>query len=374
MRRAAAGARHRGLRPALRGGAGRLRPPPQDAPPLARGTWSSRRPSPRPASRRPPAPRSCRSTDGSGWPGGSPGRTEPELGPAGMRPERSPEQHGRGRRPRRSSPCPSRSPGCARTATTCSTRRWSLSISPTPCPSPAEPARRRRRHRRRGPDLTVSLRHRSDETGWPWARVPVEPDNLVRRALEAVGRTRVDPPGQADSSRCRARRRFGRRRRRPPVGRVRTEVELAASLGADVPFCLRRWAGPGRRHRRGRRTTAVRGAHLHPPRPSLRHGHRRRLPGLGRARLASGPRGPERRARRTTSRRPRSQLEPRLARVEGRARGRQRSAPAAGGERVDLVRRGRRRDDRGRPTRATAGCEVGAERGLLVEVTTTPRP
>jgi 4-diphosphocytidyl-2-C-methyl-D-erythritol kinase len=87
------------------------------------------------------------------------------------------------------------------------------------------------------PGLTVSYDPADEEPGWPWAHVAVDGDNLVRRALDAVGRTasihlvkRIPPGaglggGSADAA---------------AVLRWAgcTEVERAVSLGADVPFCV----------------------------------------------------------------------------------------------------------------------------------------
>jgi 4-diphosphocytidyl-2-C-methyl-D-erythritol kinase len=78
---------------------------------------------------------------------------------------------------------------------------------------------------------------RGASTYWPWDPVSVDPDNLVRRALEAVGlRASIRlvkriPPGAGlggGSADAAAVLRWA----------GRNEVELASSLGADVPFCL----------------------------------------------------------------------------------------------------------------------------------------
>jgi 4-diphosphocytidyl-2-C-methyl-D-erythritol kinase len=88
-----------------------------------------------------------------------------------------------------------------------------------------------------GPDLSVSLEPGGGEAGWRSDPIPIGADNLVARALAAVGRTarvhvvkRVPPGaglggGSADAAAilrwagC-------------------TDVSVAAGLGADVPFCL----------------------------------------------------------------------------------------------------------------------------------------
>jgi 4-diphosphocytidyl-2-C-methyl-D-erythritol kinase len=96
--------------------------------------------------------------------------------------------------------------------------------------------------------LTVAYAAGSERTGWsegaggedavwPWDRVAGDRDNLVRRALEAVGaRASVRlvkriPPGAGlggGSADAAAVLRWA----------GRTEAELGASLGADVPFCV----------------------------------------------------------------------------------------------------------------------------------------
>jgi 4-diphosphocytidyl-2-C-methyl-D-erythritol kinase len=87
-----------------------------------------------------------------------------------------------------------------------------------------------------GPDLTVAYESADGGSDWPWAPVAVDRDNLVRRALETVGaRASVRlvkriPPGAGlggGSADAAAVLRWA----------GRSEVHLAASLGADVPFC-----------------------------------------------------------------------------------------------------------------------------------------
>ncbi len=68
--------------------------------------------------------------------------------------------------------------------------------------------------------------------------------NLVARAAAAARhrRRRRHPPPQADPPRRRPRRRLHRRGHRAALGRARhrhqSELQRAAALGADIPFCL----------------------------------------------------------------------------------------------------------------------------------------
>ena len=165
------------------------------------------------------------------------------------------------------------------------------------------------------------------------APVPTDDSNLVRRALRAVGATaqvrltkRIPAGGGLGGGSADA----------AAVLRWAgvTDLELAAALGADVPFCL-----VGGRAR----VTGVGGV-VDPlpfePRtftllhPALRRVHPRRLPGVGRPRRAHGRRAQRPRARRPGRRAPAG----RLAGPAGR--GHRRHA-GAGRQRLDLVRGGR---------------------------------
>ena len=123
--------------------------------------------------------------------------------------------------------------------------------------------------------------------------VPAGDDNLVRRALAAAGR-----------------RALVRLHKRIPAGAglgggsadaaavLRwagvTDLEVAARLGADVPFCL--VGGRARVRGVGEQVEPlpfdeVDGPHVHPPHPALRGVDPARLPGLGRlgGPIAPGP-------------------------------------------------------------------------------------
>ena len=78
---------------------------------------------------------------------------------------------------------------------------------------------------------------RARSVGWPTRSIPTGPDNLVRRALSATGReaavhlVKRIPPGAGlggGSADAAAVLRWA----------GRTDLDLAAGLGADVPFCL----------------------------------------------------------------------------------------------------------------------------------------
>ena len=115
----------------------------------------------------------------------------------------------------------------------------------------------------------------------PSATVPVGHDNLVTRALAAVGPDGPGRPGEADPGRRRARRRLCRCRRRPSVGGL-LRSGGGRRPGRGRPLLPVRGPGVGGRHRRGGHPAALPGAALHAAARALRRGHRRRLPGLGR--------------------------------------------------------------------------------------------
>ena len=115
------------------------------------------------------------------------------------------------------------------------------------------------------------------------------------------------------------------------------------SLGADVPFCL---VG-GRARVRGIgeivEPLPVRGPHLHLADATLRLLDAGRVPALGRARRAPRPRHRRELRGPVNDLEPAALLvEPRLAEWRDRLAARHRPGPPLGGQRLDLVRRGRR--------------------------------
>ena len=128
------------------------------------------------------------------------------------------------------------------------------------------------------------------------------------------------------------------------------DLVLAASLGADVPFCLVGGRRPGDGHRRDRRAAAVRGARAHAAHPAALDRHLGGLPPVGRAGWAHRP------TARTTSSRPRSRSSRALAGWRDRLGDATGQDAATGGQRVDVVRRWRvpGRDRGGRRREPTA--------------------
>ena len=119
-----------------------------------------------------------------------------------------------------------------------------------------------------------------------------------------------------------------------------TDLDVAAALGADVPFCL---AG-GRAMVRGVGeavdAAALRGSPVRPAAGSLRGRHRRRLPGLGRSwpRAGGGARPADGSANDLEA--AALKVEPRLARAwRARLEAAHRPAAPPGRKRLDLVRR-----------------------------------
>ena len=197
---------------------------------------------------------------------------------------------------------------------------------------------------------------------------PGEPGPACARA---VGRTRADPTGQADPSRCRARGRVGGRGGGAPVGWADRRRSGRVD-SAPTSLSVSSGAGPGRAAS-ARWSNRCRTSSEPSPSSSLPSAWtppRSTGPGTSSARSGTGARSPPR--QRSRSGRGRGSSPD--ARVEGGARGGKRSAPAARGKRVDLVRRGSGRR-RCRPSSHAGGrwLQVGSERGLLAEVTTTPR-
>ena len=110
-----------------------------------------------------------------------------------------------------------------------------------------------------------------------------------------------------------------------------TDTARAASISADVAFCLTGGRGPGARHRGDRRAASLRSRAIHPVAGAAVMQHRSRLRGVGRA---GRPRGaPWQRSR--GGRAARRSGTGSLARRAGRLH---RADPQAGGKRQHLVR------------------------------------
>lgn len=209
-----------------------------------------------------------------------------------------------------------------------------------------------------------------EEPDWPWEPVSVDRDNLVRRALEAVGARasirlvkRIPPGaglggGSADAA---------------AVLRWAgwTEVELAASLGADVPFCL---TG-------GRARVSGIGEIVEP----LEHDERTftlLVPPFGMDTAAVYKTWDELTSERNMGKEPAStnDLEAPAVRLEPRLLEWKEALAAASGRQPQLAGSGSTWFVEGPveevPTTRYPGgrwLEVGSERGLLAEVMTTPR-
>ena len=202
------------------------------------------------------------------------------------------------------------------------------------------PGRRLPPHRRRdggarpGRRAALRARRRPGGRGRCGTGVPADDDNLVRRALAAVGRTAPRAPGQAHPGGRRPRRRVRRRRRRAAVGRLRATSPWPPAGGRRRRSA---WsaAGPGcgasasRSSRCPHRRPGLHPAHpagrLLAPRPSTGPGTTSagpppwsQRPRAGRARGGAGAGG--------------------VARPPGRGH---RAGAGAGRQRLDLVRGGR---------------------------------
>ena len=177
-----------------------------------------------------------------------------------------------------------------------------------------------------------------------------------RRQPRAPGAARRRPDGatcarQAHPGRRRSRRRLGRRRRRAALGRRRRPRawRRARRRRAVLP---RRRPGPGHRHRRGGRAAAVRSTRTFTLADRRRSAASTAAPSTGRgtssaARRADGPNDLEPAA---------LAVEPRLAEWRDRLGEATGQTPDAGGQRLDVVRRGRR-------SPATAGSSPARLRG-----------
>ncbi|MGA8726854.1 MAG: 4-(cytidine 5'-diphospho)-2-C-methyl-D-erythritol kinase [Acidimicrobiales bacterium] len=212
--------------------------------------------------------------------------------------------------------------------------------------------------------------HADKESDWLWDPVSVDPDNLIRRALETVGvRASIRlvkriPPGAGlggGSADAAAVLRWA----------GRTDVELAASLGADVPFCLT-----------GGRARVSGIGEMVEPLPHLERTFTLLVPPFGMDtaavyktwdELASERHGGSEPASTNDLEAPSVRLEPRL--LEWKE-----ALAAASGRHPQLAGSGSTWFVEGPvaeiPTIQHAGgrwLRVGSERGLLAEVTTTPR-
>ncbi len=219
-------------------------------------------------------------------------------------------------------------------------------------------------------ELTVSYDVGGEHPDWPWPLVPVGRDNLAVRALEAVDRTvavrlvkRIPPGaglggGSADAA---AVLRWA----------GRTDPALAASLGADVPFCV----GGGRARVRGI-------GELVDPLPYEERTFTLLVPPFGMDTAAVYKAWDEFAAERgaRTERGARNGLEVAAVALEPRLLEWKGALATASGRQPQLAGSGSTWFVEGSLAAATdddrAGrrwLELGAERGLLVEVTTTPR-
>ena len=208
------------------------------------------------------------------------------------------------------------------------------------------------------------------EPDWPWDPVSVDPDNLVRRALEAVGvRASIRlvkriPPGAGlgggSADAATVLRWAGR-----------TDVELAASLGADVPFCLV-----------GGRARVSGIGEMVEPLPHVERTFTLLVPPFGMDTAAVYKTWDEFASERHRGSEPAStnDLEAPAVRLEPRLLEWKEALAAASGRHPQLAGSGSTWFVEGPveevPTIHHAGgrwLQVGSERGLLAEVTTTPR-
>ena len=125
-----------------------------------------------------------------------------------------------------------------------------------------------------------AVRRGRSPRGW-WRGRPGDP------GAGAGGRTADGRGRQADPQRGRAGRRVSRCRGDPAVGRSHRRRGRGPSRGRR-PVLRGRGPGPGHRDRRGARAAAVRGADLHPAHAAGALRHRGGLPGVGRPGRADG--------------------------------------------------------------------------------------
>ena len=217
----------------------------------------------------------------------------------------------------------------------------------------------------------------ADGRAWRSGAIDAGPDNLVARALRAVGRTARVAAGQEDPSRRRPGGWVGGCRGHPALVREHRSGRGRRPRGGR-PVLPGRWPGHGPGDRRGRHAPALRGAGLHLVPAPVRDGHTAPSTARGTASTVMGQGVGSGESEAVSAARaagrdlvskgndlegPALAVEPRLGRVAGPPGRGHRAPTQAGRERVHLVRGGdaRRTGPRG-TVRDPAGLGAGPGR------------